>query len=274
MDTLNYTYANISGAGRFCKLQVTGGRKLSDIRHTHDFYEIVLVITGSMLHEINGREYENKTGDYVILRPGDSHRIVSQSPGTNVICLSVEKGGFELFAEIYDVSELCDFSPEREVKIFNIGDDFNVCTAASEKGSGESGEIQCKKLLSVMLANYGEQKNKAPGRGNGQLCIIAEKMKKSENLCEGLSAFLRLSGYSHTHLARLVKREFGCTLHEYIFKLRLEEAYRRIVFTGEHFESISQNIGYESFSHFNRIFKAHYGITPSQLRKKHGFTTV
>ena len=80
----------------------------------------------------------------------------------------------------------------------------------------------------------------------------AEKMRESENLRKGLPAFLRLSGYSHTHLARLVKCEFGCTLHEYIFKLRLEEAYRRIAFTGEHFESISRNVGYESFSHFNR----------------------
>lgn len=274
MDTLKYTYASISGAGRFCKLQVTGGRKLSDIRHTHDFYEAVLVIRGSMIHEINGNEYENKTGDCVILRPGDSHRIVSQSPETSVICLSVEKGGFELFAEMYDLEEICEFSPDGKVRIYSIGDDFDACVRASEKGLGEKGEMYCKKLLSLILTNYGETDDGIYGEMNKLLYATVEKMKKSENLREGLPAFLRLSGYSHTHLARLVKREFGCTLHEYIFKLRLEEAYRRVVFTGEHFENISQSIGYESFSHFNRIFKQYFGITPSRLRKKHLFSTV
>ena len=274
MNILKYTYESISGAGSFCKLQITGGRKLSDIHHTHDFYEAVLVLVGKMGHEINGREYLQRAGDYVILCPGDSHRIISQSEGTNVICLSVEKDGFELFAKIYDALELCDFSPEREVKIYSIGDDFNECTNASEKASGVCGELQCKKLLSVILTNYGEQKSKTSGICGGTLHATAEKMRESENLRKGLPAFLRLSGYSHTHLARLVKCEFGCTLHEYIFKLRLEEAYRRIAFTGEHFESISRNVGYESFSHFNRIFKQYYGITPSKLRKKHNFPTV
>lgn len=274
MDTLKYTYENISGAGRFCKLQVTGGRKLSDIRHNHDFYEITLVIRGSMVHEINGTEYENKTGDYVILCPGDSHRIVNQSPETSVICLSVEKSGFELFAEMYDLAEICDFSPDEEVRICSIGDDFDECVRASEKGFGERGEVYCKKLLSMILTNFGEADSDIPEGVNRMLYTTAEEMKKSENLREGLPAFLRLSGYSHTHLARLVKSRFGCTIHEYIFRLRLDEAYRRIVFTGEHFESISQSVGYESFSHFNRIFKQHFGITPSQLRKKHRFTTV
>ncbi len=273
MSLLKYTYDSIAGAGKFCKLQVTGGRKLSDICHTHDFYEIVLMLRGEMGHEINGINSRNQTGDYVIIRPGDYHRIVSQSKEASVICLSVKKSEFEKLANAFDVECLCDFSPENNVEIRNIGEDYTFCSKASEKGFGENGEVYCKRLLSIILTNYAAS---STGKQvfNSEIYRIAEKMKKTEHLREGLSAFLRLSGYSHTHLARLVKREFGCTLHEYIFKLRLEEAHRRVVYTGEHLESIAQNVGYESFSHFNRIFKSYFGITPAALRKKHGFSTV
>ena len=38
-------------------------------------------------------------------------------------------------------------------------------------------------------------------------------------------------------------------------------------------EEISEEIGFKSFSHFNKIFKEKYGITPSLLRKSHGIWT-
>ena len=39
-------------------------------------------------------------------------------------------------------------------------------------------------------------------------------------------------------------------------------------------EEIGENVGYASFSHFNKIFKEKYGITPSLARKKNRMWTV
>ena len=273
-EMMEYTFEHISGADGFSLLQVTAGRKLNDTCHTHDFYEIVMVAQGSIVQEINGVTHQNYPGDYVILYPEASHRIVSQKKGTSVICLSVKASEFMKFAELFCHNKICEFSPGHMPEIYGIGADFSACVAAAEKGMSEGGDVFRKRLLAIILSDFSNGKSITSKVHNGNLYNAAEMMKSGNNLCEGIPAFLRLSGYSHTHLARLVKKEYGCTLHEYIFRLRLEEAHRRIVYTGEKIESISLNVGYDSFSHFNRIFKQHFGITPSALRKKHGFSTV
>ncbi|MBR5308555.1 MAG: helix-turn-helix domain-containing protein [Clostridia bacterium] len=273
MENIIYEFNKIASATDFCKLQITAGRRLSDTYHSHDFYEIILVIQGSFRHIINGREYTHNEGDLVILRPGDSHGIKSQSKDTNVVCLSVKRTEFEKIASAFGTEFLCDFSPDKEPLCRSIGKDFGLCRACALSAT-DSGADKCgRQLLGIVFPLCTEQDD-GVSKPFSHLRSASEKMKSEENLREGLTAFLRISGYSHTHLARLVKKEFGCTLHDYIFTLRLEEAYRRVVFTSESFESISACVGYESFSHFCRIFKKHYGITPSALRKKHGFATV
>ena len=273
MENIIYEFNKIASGNDFCKLQITAGRRLSDTYHSHDFYELIIVIQGSFLHIINGMEYTHNEGDLVILRPGDSHGIKNQSKNTNVVCLSVKRAEFEKIASAYGTEFLCDFSPDKAPFCRSIGRDFGLCRACALSVS-ENCTDKCGRQLLGILFPVCTERDSGVNNTVSHLKSASEKMKSEENLREGLSAFLRVSGYSHTHLARLVKKEFGCTLHDYIFTLRLEEAYRRVVFTLESFESISACVGYESFSHFCRIFKKHFGVTPSVLRKKHGFATV
>ena len=273
VENIIYKFDKIASESDFCKLQITGGRRLSDIYHSHDFYELILVIQGSFRHIINGNEYTHNEGDLVILRPGDTHGVRSQEKDTSVVCLSVNRAEFEKSASAYGTEILCDFSPDKEPLLLNVSTDFGLCRACALSAQEKSADRCGRQLLGIIFPICLERSGEAH-TATSHLKTASEKMKSEENLREGLPAFLRISGYSHTHLARLVKKEFGCTLHEYIFNLRLEEAYRRVVFTSESFECISACVGYESFSHFCRIFKKHFGITPSALRKKHGFATV
>jgi transcriptional regulator GlxA family with amidase domain len=63
-------------------------------------------------------------------------------------------------------------------------------------------------------------------------------------------------------------------LHDYILKLRLETAYNDVILTSRALEEISESVGYSSFSHFNKICKKKYGVTPAVLRKEHGKPTI
>ena len=91
-------------------------------------------------------------------------------------------------------------------------------------------------------------------------------MKQPEKLKQGIPAFIALSNYSQSHLARLVKKHFGMGLKQYINELRLLRAYDDFVWTNESAESISENLGFSSYSHFYRIFKERFLISPSALR--------
>ena len=85
---------------------------------------------------------------------------------------------------------------------------------------------------------------------------------------------ITLSGYSKTHLTRLMRKYYGVSVHEFIRDARLEAAYNSLVLTSLYPEDISEELGYSSFSHFQQIFKKKYGITPAMLRKKYSSITI
>ena len=58
------------------------------------------------------------------------------------------------------------------------------------------------------------------------------------------------------------------TLHQYVTNLRLERAKEELLMTTKSAEEISEEVGYASFSHFQKIFKKKYGVTPAVWRKK------
>ena len=94
-------------------------------------------------------------------------------------------------------------------------------------------------------------------------------MNTMENIKEGIPAFLRVSGYSHSQLCRLMKKWLDTTPKEYINKVRLEHAYTMIVSSDQRFEEIADAIGFLSVSHFSDLIKKTYGFTPAELRKRY-----
>ena len=101
-----------------------------------------------------------------------------------------------------------------------------------------------------------------------------EKIKKTENLHNGIEAMVRLSNYSQTHLARMMKKYYNTTPKHYINELRLQKAYDCIILTQKSIEIIAEELGFNSYSHFNKIFKTRFYITPGALRKEKGIWTA
>jgi len=94
------------------------------------------------------------------------------------------------------------------------------------------------------------------------------EMQLQENLAEGVSAFLRISNFSYSHLCRLTKCYLNMTPGEYILSLRLQLAYEMISWGDESYEEICEKIGFSSFSHFCKLIREHYGMTPAMVRKR------
>ena len=248
--------------------QYASKRKLSDIYHTHDFYEIIFVVCGECTKMINGEEYVLKKDSIVFLRPGDSHVFQKQSSDIAVVSLSIEKGEFERMNSI--------FSEARQVKstVLSYPEVYSRFCSLIGVFSNNLKTNDCRLLLSYFFRIYDEASISDGDIIPQDLLKAAEQMGKIENMKRGIDAFTELSHYSRSHLAKLMKKHYGMTIHEYIYDLRLSEAYRRITLTGARIEEISENVGYESFSHFNQIFKKKFGITPAALRKKRKTWTV
>ena len=103
--------------GRNYIFQITAGRKLSDIRHSHNFYEIMLLLSGECTHVIEDKKYKMKRGSFVFMLPGENHFFENQAQDTNLLGLSVTVNEFEKFVIAYGKEFLAEIKRE---KVLNI----------------------------------------------------------------------------------------------------------------------------------------------------------
>jgi AraC family transcriptional regulator len=68
-------------------------------------------------------------------------------------------------------------------------------------------------------------------------------------------------------LARQFRRRHGCTVGDYIRRLRLEDARRRLTTTDEPLVMIALGCGFNGQAHFSTFFKRATGLTPKQYRE-------
>jgi len=69
------------------------------------------------------------------------------------------------------------------------------------------------------------------------------------------------------YLSTLIKKETGRTYSEYVMSKRLNLAKQLLSDGSLSIQEIVGRVGYKDYFHFNKLFKKHYGITPSKYRK-------
>lgn len=79
--------------------------------------------------------------------------------------------------------------------------------------------------------------------------------------------------YSQSHFMKYFKNAMGISFIEYLNDYRLMMAARLLLASDSNILSISQEVGFENLSYFNRSFKKKFNITPSAYRKGHPKTT-
>ncbi|TBL71597.1 response regulator [Paenibacillus thalictri] len=75
--------------------------------------------------------------------------------------------------------------------------------------------------------------------------------------------------YLHpAYLSKIFKLETGEGVSDYIYRLRMEKASYLLIETNEKIHEISKKSGYPNPSHFSRVFKKYFDMTPEEYRSK------
>jgi AraC family transcriptional regulator len=82
-----------------------------------------------------------------------------------------------------------------------------------------------------------------------------------------LSDVGKASYTSMFHLCRLFKRETGCTMHQYLTRLRLNAALDLLPQPRTSIWEIARSVGFVAHSHFTAAFRREFGCTPSHIRR-------
>ena len=244
-------------------LQVTLGRELMHIEHFHGFYEFICVASGECGQLVNGVLRTASTGDLVMMRPGDSHTFTCQKEKTNIIAFSILVPEFDKFRIAYGLQETGEpvfrhLSPDELERL------CGMAMRGWELSQNERLPIM-RVLLGILLSSIiaPERRTELPERFQK----VVDAMNEPENFREGVSAFLRLSNFSHPQLCRLTKKWLKMTPNEYVVSLRMKYAYRYVTGSDMSIESIAESVGFSSYSHFSKVFCESFGVSPGEARR-------
>ena len=119
-------------------------------------------------------------------------------------------------------------------------------------------------LLSALLESAG-----GPSQSDGGLMERARReMQAHLDYTEGQLA--ELLGVSPDHLSRKWTEQTGEHLHDYLIRQRMRRACTLLRPTSPSCTEVARQVGYTSESYFARLFRDHWGMTPSRYRKERG----
>lgn len=76
-----------------------------------------------------------------------------------------------------------------------------------------------------------------------------------------------ISFYSYRNFQRVFMKVFGETVSGFQKRLRLENAYKKLLYTTDKVSDIALQMGYANSQSFSKAFHLQYGITPLTARK-------
>lgn len=129
-------------------------------------------------------------------------------------------------------------------------------------------EMAIQGMLLEMFAEISRSRKLNEGRTTPRF----EKVK--ELLHDQFQSHLTLADIAHetglhpVYLAQAFRKIYGCTIGDYIRKLRLDYACKELTNKTLSLSVISLNAGFYDQSHFTRTFKRHLGVTPAEFRRQ------
>jgi len=112
----------------------------------------------------------------------------------------------------------------------------------------------------IKRINYSEQE-----MSESILAYINENVK-DPSLC--VDSIVSMFCISRSYLYKVMKETLGKSVSEYIECKRMQKATELLNFTQMNIDEISSHCGYNSPNTFYKVFRKHYGVTPSVYRKR------
>jgi AraC-like DNA-binding protein len=241
--------------------------------HTHDFYEMMYVVTGCGTHIVNNEMLSLHTGDLIFVRPNDCHAVAVR-PGTDLQFVNVAfpKEGWLAFCTLADVSndalstrplpptvripaerrDECGRVFRRALFSFRQGTRLELCGFWA----------LAVPYLTQPLDPHSEDEAELPA----WLRLACWAMRDEDRLQIGLPRFVEISGVSSAHLSRTLKAYREQTPTEFINDLRLERAGLLLTTTSEEIAEIASDCGFRTLGYFYRLFRERYGQSPRAYR--------
>ncbi|MEI7899698.1 MAG: AraC family transcriptional regulator [bacterium] len=247
--------------------------------HLHEFVEVILLVKGYLLHEMNGTHHILPPGSLVFVRPYDLHRLLPvNSERTLFASLVLDSSVIrELMSYLCTPAILHRFHTAPEAPCFLLPpDEARSLMLQMESISNEqavapaTSTLMARVLAAQLFAGYllnPQTREHAKPLPPGWLAILREEAENWTDL-KNAPHRLHLRSKCHpSHLCKSFQRYYEETPTAFLNRLRRRWAVRLLTEPDAKIAAVAAELGFESLSHFHRLFKRHYGLTPAQYRR-------
>lgn len=262
-------------------------RYLPAMSHTHQFFEMACVLSGTFTHFIGDQKTKMCKGDIIILAPNTAHAIYSSSDDSIMVNILMRSTTFEqhFLSLLPDNDFLYHFfvnalygSTETPYLLFHTGNDQDlaVCSEQILREYQRNNRYQNTMLTSllsvffVLLLRKHEKDVIIPTMDssvmNENTIFIIEYMQKNYDTVT-LAHLAEFFNYSRRQMQRIILTATGRTFTDNIRRLRMDHAKELLAESRLSVQKIADLLGYYDVSNFRRVFKQYCGMTPQDYRK-------
>ncbi|WP_028552634.1 helix-turn-helix domain-containing protein [Paenibacillus sp. UNC451MF] len=232
-------------------------------------YTISYIKQGKVTITCEGKEYEARTGDVMLHRPHIPFNVISKTDGIHYLFnIELNVKGREDFFHLYPLDRVVQVRDSKAYE--NKFDELNSIWLQ------EVGEIRTMQsgFLAFFLLHEIIESSKGGVRQCGREPFETDRFNRAlqymeQRLETGVSREELASLYhmNPVYFSRAFKNIYGITPMKMLHKLRLLHAKRMLENPENTIEMIAQQSGFYDASHFNRMFRKAFNISPNNYRK-------
>lgn len=232
---------------------------------------ITYTITGRGLYRQEGVAIHAEPGDLTLLVPGAVHDYGATPEGVWEFTWAhfVPRPSWAAWLRLPEVGKglhrlaIADMTVRQRIQ--------RAFTRLSRDAQGAGAfreELALNALEEILLLAAREQHRAAARPVDPRIQRVLDHL--AANLAERhtLADLAREVSLSPSRLAHLFKEQVGDSIVETILKLRLRQAARLLEFTPRQVKEIAHDVGFQSAFYFSRQFRAHFGVSPTEYRRR------
>lgn len=257
------------------------------LRHKCNYYTLVYLYEGSGQLILDENTFQMQAGDFYLVPPGVYYAI---QPTLDSLCICMNLRQSFVAAEYKNV-----FHENPLITSFitnSLATEHNMTYLAIHTGENEMvptlvlaifteyinqdkySNATMKNMLSLMFAlilrndkTTMDASIKAT-RLDQQYQQIIQYLKQNYQTAD-LSSLSEHIHFSKQYICKIVKEKTGDTFNTLLMNIRLEMVEQYLLESDLTLENIAYLCGFTAPSHLSKVFKNHYGMSPSSYRKKH-----
>ena len=238
-----------------------------DVRHCHDEYEILFIVSGEGRYIVEGSSFDIKPATLMVIRPFEYHCVILNDKvpyerycikfSLNALVEEAEK----LLLDFMNNGGSGKYYPSGTIpqSIFSLFERFDSALALPQSERNVYTKMLLSELIVLLSASGGEQMaHDEEELGARVIRYLNENIDKDVSL-DKLARRFFVSKY---YLCRAFKKHNGISVHGYINQKRVMYA-KQLIESGETASGAAYRVGFGDYSAFYRAYIKILGKSPT-----------